>query len=245
LGGREVIAEIDQKPLEPLDAEAKQRVAISLNYLHVHCLQMGLKVSTAMLAKWTRGRAPATQAELQMLVDIVIAELKEELFLYVPSHRAKYYELALQSFITTAFPLASKELVAAGNCLASGLYTACVFHSMRAAEIGLRVLGKTLDVSFPDKPIELAEWQQILDQAESRIKEMQKAPTKDRRFKDEELHFFAQAAKQFTYFKDAWRVRVAHARETYEEAPATRVLSHTLEFFEVLATRLSEPKPSV
>jgi len=249
-GGREALAEIDKKPIEPLSEEARENLTINLKYIHAHCKRMGLKVSTAVLEKRLPtndlpASLPETRAELQTLLDVVMTELKEELFLYVPAHRAKYYELIFQSFITTAFPLASKELVSAGNSLAAGLYTACVFHSMRAAEIGLRVLGKTLNVTFPDRPIELAEWQNILDQVESKIREMQKAPTKDRKFKDEELHFFAQAAKQFIYFKDAWRVRVAHARETYEEVPAIRVFSHTVEFFEVLATRLSEPKPSV
>ena len=64
-------------------------------------------------------------------------------------------------------------------------------------------------------------------------------------FKDEELTFYSQAAVQFRYFKDAWRVRVAHARASYEESQALTVFNHTLEFFDVLATRLSEPEPSV
>jgi hypothetical protein len=81
------------------------------------------------------------------------------MFLFVSEHLAKYHDLILPSIITTAFPFASKELVEAGNCLAASLYTASVFHSMRGAEIGLRVLGIELGVSFPDKPIELAEWQ--------------------------------------------------------------------------------------
>jgi hypothetical protein len=130
-------------------------------------------------------------------------------------------------------------MAVAGNSLAVGLYTACVFHSMRAAEIGVRALAIPLKVSFPDKPIELAEWQNILDQADSKIVAMKALPRGTR--KDEETNFYSQAAVQFRYFKDGWRVRVAHARETYEEAPALKVFNHTLEFFETLATRLREP----
>jgi hypothetical protein len=96
---------------------------------------------------------------------------------------------------------------------------------------------------FPDKPLELAEWQNILDQCDSKILAMKVLPRGTH--KDEELHFHSQAAVQFRYFKDAWRVRVAHARETYEEAPAIRVFTHTLEFFETLSERLKEPKPPV
>ena len=186
---------------------------------------------------------PRTRREFDQFLRFVMADVKKTTFLYIPLHLAKYYELIIQSFITTAFPLASKELVWAGNALACGLYTASVFHSMRAAEIGVRVLGTELGVQFPDKPIELAEWQNILDQCDSKIvkmKEMSRGIEKD-----DKLGFYSQAAVQFRYFKDAWRVRVAHARENYEEVPATRVFSHTLEFFETLANRLKEPKPSV
>ena len=109
---------------------------------------------------------------------------------------------------------------------------------MRAAEIGVRVLAKELKVSFPDKPLELAEWQNILDQADSKIIDMKALPRGT--FKDEQVNFYSQAAVQFRYFKDAWRVRVAHARETYEESPALKVFNHTQEFFETLATRLKE-----
>ena len=48
--------------------------------------------------------------------------------------------------------------------------------------------------------------------------------------KDELVNFYSQVAVQFRYFKDSWRVRVAHARETYEELSALKVFNHTLEF---------------
>jgi hypothetical protein len=186
---------------------------------------------------------PQTRREFEMLLRAVMADIRQTVFLFIPQHLTKYYDVLFQSFITTAFPLASKELVWAGNALAIGLYTASVFHSMRAAEIGVRVFGKELGVEFPDKPIELAEWQNILDQADSKIVKMKDMPRGSN--KDDALNFYSQAAVQFRYFKDGWRVRVAHARESYEEIAATRVFNHTYEFFETLATRLKEPKPSV
>jgi hypothetical protein len=186
---------------------------------------------------------PQTKREFDLLVRAILGEIKDRLFLFIPQHRAKYCELALQSTVAAAFPLASKELASAGNALAAGFYTASVFHSMRAAEIGVRVLGTTLDVEFPDKPLELAEWQNILDQADSKIANVKNLPRGAH--KDGELKFYSQAAIQFRYFKDAWRIRVAHARETYEEHQAIQVFAHTLEFFDTLAIRLKEPEPSV
>jgi hypothetical protein len=232
---------IETAPKSP-SSEQLDDAKNSLQELEKSCRELNLVVS-ALLAKDAIEDLPRTAREFDVLISAFTAELKSHLFLFVPTHLAKYYELTLQSTITTRFPHASKEIVAAGNCLAAGLFTASVFHSMRAAEIGLRVLGNELGVFFPDKPLELAEWQQILEQAESKIKAMKSLQPKQHR--EEELNFFSQAAVQFTYFKDAWRVRVAHARETYEENPAIRVFNHTLEFFETLATRLKEPKPLV
>jgi hypothetical protein len=52
--------------------------------------------------------------------------------------------------------------------------------------------------------------------------------------------FYSEAATQFRYFKDGWRVRVARARATYEEAAALKILDHTKDFFEDLAPKLFE-----
>jgi hypothetical protein len=226
----------------PFSDQDKNEIRRTLALLRQLCGAMELKVSFNLLSMY-QIEIPETERELDILIHAVKAELRSIEFLFVPSHLAKYYEVTFQSFITTSFPLASKELVWAGNALACQLYTACVFHSMRAAEIGVRVLGNELGVAFPDKPLELAEWQNILDQCDSIVVKMKEMPRGTQ--KDEKLGFYSQAAVQFRYFKDAWRVRVAHARETYEEKAAIRIFDHTLEFFETLATRLKEPKPSV
>lgn len=102
----------------------------------------------------------------------------------------------------------------------------------------MRAMAKELGVSFPDKPIELAEWQNILDKADSIVVNMKNLPRGTH--KDEELKFYSQACVQLRYFKDAWRIRVAHARETYEDDQARRIFDHTLEFFETLSGRLRE-----
>jgi hypothetical protein len=54
--------------------------------------------------------------------------------------------------------------------------------------------------------------------------------------------FYSEAAKEFTYFKDAWRNHVAHGRAQYGEHDAAKVMSHVRDFMTLLATRLKEPK---
>jgi len=73
---------------------------------------------------------PQSGREFDLLMLAVMTDIRATVFLYIPEHLAKYYEIIFQSIITVAFPLASKELVWAGNSLACGLYTGCVFHSM-------------------------------------------------------------------------------------------------------------------
>jgi hypothetical protein len=139
-----------------------------LRQLAKSCEELGLTRAQELVSH-AYNDLPQSRREFELLLRAVMTHISKTVFLFIPEHISKYYELALQSAITTNFPLASKELVWAGNSIAVGLYTAAVFHSMRAAEIGMRVLGDTIGVSFPDKPIELAEWQNILDQADSKI----------------------------------------------------------------------------
>lgn len=102
------------------------------------------------------------------------------------------------------------------------------------------MLGKTLNVTFKDKPIELADWAPIIEQCECKIKE--KKGLQPKVLREDELNFYSQAATQFTYFKDGFRLRAAHARETFEEKKAIQIFTHTWEFFDTLSTRLKEPK---
>lgn len=126
----------------------------------------------------------------------------------------------------------------AANCLAAGFNTASVFHSMRAAEIGVRTLGTDLKIVLP-KPIELSDWQEILNAMVAPIKAIENSPRSTPN-REEDLQFYSEAAAQFRFFKSAWRVQVAHARETYEENEAIKVFDHTLNFFLTLAKRLNE-----
>jgi hypothetical protein len=214
----------------------KEEVKESIAALTDLCKRIGLPTSLALLDA-RKNNIPQTRGEWDMLVDAVRAELKTNLFLFVPMHRAKYYEITLQDTVTTAFPDASKELAAAGNCVAVGLYTACVFHSMHAVEIGVQAMAKALNVTFP-YPIELAEWGKIIADIEPKINDLKLGPRSTQ--KDEDLKFYSEAASQFRHFNNGWRIRVAHARATYEEHQAIAVFDHTLSFFQTLADRLKE-----
>lgn len=225
------------KPQDELACEARRDLFDVLADIHDICKKLDMPVSRKMFAE-ARRQPPETTRELRIMTRALYGELESKVFMFIPSHRMQYFDPLIEDAVRQAFPKAASELESSGKTLAAGFYTASVFHAMRAAEIGVRALGYELGVAFPDKPLELAEWQNILDQADSKIVEMKKLPRGTQ--KDDKLNFYSQAAVQFRYFKDAWRVRVAHARETYDEPQALMIFTHTNEFFATLATDLKE-----
>ncbi len=186
------------------------------------------------------GALPQNDGQFGVVVDIFKNELRAQTFLFVPPHLAKFYEKTdiISDNVRERFPSASEEIVTAATSLAVGGYTACVFHSMRAAEIGLRALGSELKAKV-STTIDEADWMEIINGLSKGIAAIENLP-KSTPHRSDDLQFFSEAAAQFRFFKNGWRVRVAHARASYNENQATDVLEHIRSFFEVLATRLSE-----
>lgn len=209
-----------------------------LGALRALCADLDLPVSAAILEPKIDA-PPETAAELDILVHAVLTEIKSRLFLFVPPHAAKFYEFEdiVSDRVKWAFPGGTSELRSAGTCFTAGLHTGCVFHSMRAAEIGVRAFGNALQIELKH-PIELTEWEHIQDRIDLKIRHMKNLPRTTGR--DDDQRFYSEAVAQLRYFKDGWRVRVAHARETFTEQQALTVMDHVRAFFETIASRLSE-----
>jgi hypothetical protein len=165
-------------------------------------------------------------------------ELKNRLFMFIPIKQAEYHEQPALFGIEVAekFPKANKELTEAGNCYAAGNNTACVFHLMRAVELGVRPLVKNLKVNL-SRPVELCEWGQLVGGLEDAIKQLPKRTSVAASARSE---FYSHAVAQFRNFKDAWRNHVAHTRTSYDEYQAMSVMVNAKHFFEHIATRLKE-----
>jgi hypothetical protein len=224
-------------PDEPESELTEQEIANlrdTLQKILRECRTLGLRTATRLVAKAVDD-LPETGREFDLVLETVKGELASKRFLFVPDYRIERYNRELPSIVTAAFPSASSEMVAAGNAFACGLATACVFHAMRTAEIGVRALANELGRITFSTDISLVEWAQILEKIDARIREMKQLPRGTK--KDDDLQFYSEAASQFRYFKDGWRVRVAHARATYDEQQALTVLDHTLSFFQTLGRR--------
>jgi hypothetical protein len=223
-------------PQEDLSENQRERVHYYILSMVDLCKEINLPISGKLLSAY-KNDIPRSGGEFNIIVRAIYAELDGKLFLFVTPEREKYYELVLNSTISSRFPLATKEIISAGNCYAAAQYTASVFHAMRAAEVGVRAFAVDLGVTFPFL-IELAEWGSIVGEIEPKIDAIKKAQRSAKR--DEDLKFYSEAASQFRYFNNGWRIRVAHARERYEEDDARKILTHVIDFFETVAKRLKE-----
>jgi hypothetical protein len=78
--------------------------------------------------------------ELRELDLALMKDFGDYQFFYLPTENAKYFRQGNLFGVKDEFPEANKEIILAGNCYATGNYTACVFHLMRAVEIGAKAM---------------------------------------------------------------------------------------------------------
>ena len=110
---------------------------------------------------------PQTQRGFEIIRTVLDAELRDKLMVFVPSHRRKYFNRKfIDERVLSAFPGPHRELRSAGQCFAVELYTASVFHAMRAVEVGLRLMADELEVTLVEG-IENAQWETLIRQIEA------------------------------------------------------------------------------
>lgn len=236
------------------DAPAGERVSAEVAaawerdifaYAETLCSVAGLRHSETALARlrldFPAGiRHGAAGQALTHFSDLLMSELEDCHLFLVPKGRVSYYGSTrlFGDAVRDAFPSALQDVAEAGSCYATGCYTACVFHCMRALESGLAALAEDVLGRRPGRE----QWGNIIEDVEKAVETVRKngIPGVGRDEKNEKLQFWSEAAKEFGYFKDGWRNHVTHARTFYDENSALSVLHHVRAFMAVLATRLRE-----
>lgn len=221
-----------------------QDLAYSLGALQQQCQSHGFQTTLNQIIRVQRyfrdESNPARDTISQLLGEIVV-RLEEELnghtFLAVQADHVSYYESQEPLFgqeVHEQFPSARYDITEAGKCYALHRFTACVFHLMRALEIGLRVLADRFVV-----PSDRQNWHNIIEGIEKKIREISADPNRPTDWKDQQ-EFFSGAATQFMFVKDAWRNYVAHARDKATEEEAEVIFRSVRAIMQRLATRLHE-----
>jgi len=182
-------------------------------------------------------------ARLRTIRESVERDLSKRLFMYVPVEKASSVERddLFGVEVQKAFPSAVEDIKTAGTCYANDLNTACVFHLMRAAERGMRILALDRRVKFKnDAPLEMQGWEDILKGIETEVSKIGGWPNRLGLAKTQAQEFYNSAMGEFRGFKDAWRNHVMHTRRSYNAEDAKSILGHVCRFMQTLATRLSE-----
>ena len=109
---------------------------------------------------------------------------------------------------------------------------------MRVAEIGMRVLARERQVSFPKHPLEWAEWENVIDQIDSKAKAattgMARGPQRDAA-----RAFYTAAIAQLRAFKET-RNRIMHMRGGFDELDAQRAINQVRDFMNGLSAKIGE-----
>lgn len=112
-GFSEIHAESRREPMVLDDEMVGQLHAIIQKMLH-QSKKINLAISTSLLDE-RKDDIPRTRREFELIANVINKELFNQKFYHVGEDRAKYQDLYLSQKIVSAFPLASKELVSAGN----------------------------------------------------------------------------------------------------------------------------------
>lgn len=187
--------------------------------------QLGFGITQARLA-----------TEYRILRETLDFELKGHLIYRYPAEEAGVLKEWQNDWRSTlaSFPSAEKDILAAVDLWALNHPTACVFHLMRILEHGIKVLAANLGKTF-----DVQNWQNILDEIESEIRNQSKTLPRGIA-KSDRLKFLSEAAKEFHFFKDGWRNYVSHNRAIYDKHQARSVMDHVRSFMNVLSSQLEE-----
>ena len=223
------------------------------------CGQLIRRVTDNRFESFARSRA--IYQDVKTFRESLVNVLEHRYFLYMPESDAAYYEQDDLFGIKDKFPKANDEIKEAGNCYATGSYTACVFHLMRAVEIGAKVMVAAMKAekhigvyvpvrgvkTFKKKPVELCDWQTLIGGLRTALNQLEKGAAINSD-KKEKHAYYSEAVVVFGHFKDAWRNPPLHGREIapdrkfYLVGEATDIMNSTRHFMRHLSKRCAESK---
>ena len=136
-----------------------------------------------------------------------------------------------------AFPSIKEEVTAGVDLWALGRNTASVFHLIRAAEIGLRLLAKKMGVKFAKKPTEWGQWGDLLKALDGKVTALRQTTNGPKR--DAELRFYSEAVTGMKALAER-RDAVMHVRRDFDEHEAASTIDRVHDLLTGLASRVRE-----
>jgi len=194
-----------------------------------------LQVSATVISRAIDGigRHIATTGKMVSVIDGIRNTIESELatcvFIQVDNEYAKYYQQKqlFGSEVAARFAAAGDDIEEAGNCIALGRGTACVYHLMRVMEIGLKALANPLGIPYAPS------WESYLRQIEAKI--TAKHSSKSKKWKKEEP-FYRDVLGDLQAVKIAWRNPTMHIVRRYTTEEADDILRAVRAFMRRMAT---------
>jgi hypothetical protein len=223
-------------PENRVDATQHSRIKNNIEFAVRECaarLLLEEASHTAVLLEDIFGRhqySPYTYRELADILERFRKDIErgasQQYFFHYPRNLAQLARDGLGGAggewktIVDAFPSAKREIEASVDCLAMGDYPGSVFHMMRIAELGLRLIARERGVKTlsgkkgAPKPIEWGTWQQVFDAIESQLTVVRRANPGPKR--GGALVFYEAALSDLRTMRDLYRDPTMHisARHT-------------------------------
>jgi|SRR5271157_2554699 len=168
------------------------------------------------------------RGKLDSLIQTVLHELDDKTMLMLSPTNSHFYDekgTFLGQDTIDKFKELERDAIEAGNCFAAGRYTACVFHLMRIMERLVQDFASNVgaEITHKGKPVEIkyAEWHEIEDAIQAKIKDMPKGERKSR---------CNAAVITLSAVRLGVRNEVMHPRGFYDEEDARKLLSNVKSF---------------
>jgi hypothetical protein len=203
-----------------------------IQQLKSDCDSLSLRVTSDLLA-WVIAdytQATHTWGQVRSTIEFLAAAYEQELarglFMHIDYDKAAYVRSVDEAIATPPFGMEARDafqgslwdIALAGNCYACAFNDACVFHLMRVLEKGLSALASEFS-----EPFLYENWHNVIERIEAKIRKMDSAYGADWKRKQQ---FYAEAATEFMFFKDAWRNHVMHGRDEYDAERAKNIYEH-------------------
>jgi hypothetical protein len=193
-------------------------------------------------------RANVLASDYRRIRESLREELARYKFVHIPSSGAVFFhqERLFGDAVYDSFPTARYDIAEAGNALAFEMYTAAVFHLMRAAEIGLRALARDRRIVYLPKKnnahISMGTWEDILRELDREAAQIANWPNVLGEVKAQAQAFYNSSILEYRGFKDAFRNHVMHTRWPILREEALSNKEHVQRLMQILAGRISETK---
>ena len=249
----EAIRALTDSPISPTEEKQANKEALEqvIPAMEEPCARWDLRASLDRLARLRLifqenpfSRSDAARA-LRVFSEVFRDELGRKNFYLYPEGGVQHLVTWREHWKLTldSFPSLAEDIGRAVDLYALQHPTACVYHLVCIAEIGMRTLARELKVRVKHRqreiPLEWAQWGEVIAKLQEAKQEIvNKRPRGSR--KDEALDFYSSAIIGVDSIKDLYRNSVGHARKKYAMDEAVVAMRQVRDFMNKLSTKLEE-----